>query len=80
MTTTELIALLQKHEKGGATGRSREIDFHIDGFGLLARANIEVSGTEDGLITDITLELVGGYLYPPSKDDGDTKPAYVEGV
>ena len=78
MTTTELIALLQKYEKGGATGRSREISFHIDGFGLLAGTNIEVSGTGDGLITDITLELVGGRLYPACEDDGDFVPTYEE--
>lgn len=76
MTTTELIELLRKHEKGGATGRSRTVDFHINGIGLLAEPNIEVSSTGDGLFTDITLELVGGRLYPSNEDDEDMIPTY----
>lgn len=75
MTTTELIELLKKHEKGGATGRSRMIDFEIPGYGLLAGPEIIVSSTGDGIAgAEITLELSGGTLYADEegeREDGD---------
>ena len=57
MNTTELIALLQKNEFGGRTGRPREISFRFRDM-MIADPDIEVVGTGDGLITDIELELV----------------------
>lgn len=48
MTTTELIKLLQKHEKSAATGRSREVDFMVNGEYLL-ETNIIVDSTGDGI-------------------------------
>lgn len=57
MNTTELIALLQKNEFGGITGRPREISFRFRDM-MIADPDIEVVGTGDGLITDIELELV----------------------
>lgn len=57
MTTTDLIALLKKHERGGATGRPREISFVIGHYDIFT-PKIEVNSTGDGLFTEIYLELV----------------------
>ena len=53
-TTTELIKLLQDNEKGGASGRSREITFWVNGkpYDYLVP-----DGWGDGLVTDIGLYL-----------------------
>lgn len=56
MTTTELIELLKKHERGGATGRPREVMFEVDDR-IIDTDGIEVIGTGDGLITELYLSL-----------------------
>lgn len=61
MTTTELIDVLQRLEKG-VSGRSREISFYI-GEGCEAQfipsPKIEVNGTGDGVAgAEITLRLI----------------------
>lgn len=63
ITTTELIALLQKHEKGGVTGRSRELSFYIEDqngeLQYVSNMEIKVEGCGDGLFTDLSLRVVG---------------------
>jgi len=61
MTTTDLIDVLQRLEKG-ASGRSREISFYI-GAGCEAEfisiPNIEVDSTGDGIAgAELTLRVV----------------------
>lgn len=50
MTTTELIALLQKYEKG-TSGRSREISFNIKNTrkSYIYEPNIEFGSSGDGI-------------------------------
>lgn len=57
MTTTELIALLQANERGGATGRSREISFYINGKNFINEPKITIAGSGDGLFTTLELNL-----------------------
>ena len=72
MNTTELIDLLKKYEKGGVTGRPREISFDIPTLGFLANPDIKVSSTSDGIVgPEITLEINGGKLYPEDEDSDD---------
>lgn len=56
MTTTELIELLKKHERGGATGRPREIMFDVNDR-IIDTDGIEVTGSGDGLISELFLSL-----------------------
>ena len=63
MTTTELIELLKKHERGGATGRPREVMFEVDDR-IIDTDGIEVTGSGDGLITELYLSL------PSAEPDG----------
>lgn len=56
MTTTELIELLKKHERGGATGRPREVMFEVDER-IIGTDGIEVTGSGDGLISELYLSL-----------------------
>lgn len=56
MTTTELIELLKKHERGGATGRPREVMFEVDDR-IINTDGIEVTGSGDGLIAELYLSL-----------------------
>ena len=56
MTTTELIELLKKHEQGGATGRPREVMFEV-GDRIIDTDGIEVTGSGDGLISELYLSL-----------------------
>ena len=56
MTTTELIELLKKYERGGATGRPREVMFEVDDR-IIDTDGIEVIGSGDGLITELYLSL-----------------------
>lgn len=58
MTTTELIKILKKYERGGATGRPREVMFEA-GDRLIDTDGIEVIGSADGLITALYLSLPG---------------------
>ena len=65
MTTTELIALLQSKEFGGATGRSRDINIYIrngDGSETWVMDNDShfiVTGTGDGMLgTNIDLTII----------------------
>ena len=60
MTTTELIELLKKYEKGGVTKRPRELKFHIT-MGkeklFIPSSDIRFISCGDGLVTDLTLEI-----------------------
>ena len=56
MTTTELIELLKKHERGGATGRPREVMFEV-GDRIIDTDGVEVTGSGDGLISELYLSL-----------------------
>lgn len=57
MTTTELIDLLKKNERGGASGKSRDISFSIGGFEC-GYSDVKVSGSGDGLVCDINLKII----------------------
>lgn len=61
MTTTELIDFLRKYERGGATGKSREIDLCIRLKGkkpiYITRPQFKFGGSGDGLITDIWIDV-----------------------
>lgn len=61
MTTTELIEVLQRLEKG-ASGRSREISFYVGGgceAEFIAAPVIEVDSTGDGVSgAEITLRIL----------------------
>lgn len=60
MTTTELIELLKKYEKGGVTGRPRDIKINLnDGkYNLyLEEPDISIAGVGDGICTDLLIQL-----------------------
>ncbi len=56
MTTTELIEILRQNEFGGASGRPREVSFCV-GDRIISTDGIEVTGSGDGLITELDLSL-----------------------
>lgn len=58
MTTTQFIEFLQQYEKGGATGRPREINFWMrtKKGSVKLELSDEIS-TGDGLVTDLGLYL-----------------------
>ena len=56
MTTTELIEILRKNESGGASGRPREVSFCV-GDRIISTDGIEVTGSGDGLTTELYLSL-----------------------
>ncbi|MBQ3326209.1 MAG: hypothetical protein IJG86_00300 [Clostridia bacterium] len=56
MTTTELIELLKKYERGGATGRPREVMFEV-GNRIINTDGIEVTGFGDGLLSELYISL-----------------------
>lgn len=61
MTTTEMIELLQAHERGGVTRRSRELSFYIeeaDGSRhFIGTPDIIHESSGDGLVTTLGLCL-----------------------
>lgn len=64
MTTIELIALLQRYERGGATGNPRDINLYVtDENGAEFRvmndiSTLEVTGAGDGMLgTDLDLTI-----------------------
>ena len=62
MTTTELIKILQDHEKGGISHKSREISLIINGRYMI-NPQIEVSGTGDGICgPEIDLDICGKWF------------------
>ena len=69
MTTTELIELLKKNERGGATGRPREVMFEVDDR-IIDTDGIEVTGSGDGLISELYLSL-------PSAQQGQKKGEWI---
>lgn len=69
MTTTELIKLLQENERGGASGRPREISLTIPGFGLLAGADFAIDSTGDGMFSEICLEVKARAFYPEEQEE-----------
>jgi hypothetical protein len=59
MTTTELITMLQKNEKGGITGKPRVISIQI-GCDFFPIPNIVIASTGDGIAgPEICLKIVG---------------------
>ena len=71
MTTTELIELLKKHERGGATGRPREVMFEV-GDRIIDTDGIEVTGSGDGLISELYLSLPSAQSERLTDDDFET--------
>lgn len=53
-TTTSFIEVLRQFERGGATGRSRDITFLVNGKPYSV---LELGSTGDGLVTDINFHL-----------------------
>ena len=64
MTTTDLIALLKENEFGGASGKSREVNLKIPGYGFITDIDFSVNSTDDGLYTAICLNAIPGKVYP----------------
>ena len=71
MTTTELIELLKKHERGGATGRPREVMFEV-GDRIIDTDGVEVTGSGDGLISELYLSLPSAQPERLADDDFET--------
>lgn len=62
MTTTELIELLIKNEKGGITHKSREISLTINGK-YMPNPQITLSSTGDGICgAEIDLDIDGDFM------------------
>lgn len=62
MTTTELIELLVKNEKGGITHKSREISLTINGK-YMPNPQITLSSTGDGIFgAEIDLDIDGDFI------------------
>ena len=57
MTTTELVELLKCNERGGATGRSRTLNFYINDTHFIPEPEISICGSGDGLFTDLYINL-----------------------
>ena len=71
MTATELISLLKQNEFG-ASGKPRNVNLSIPGYGFLAETNFTVNSTDDGLYTAICFDVEAKYLYREEQDgDGD---------
>ena len=71
MTTTELIALLKENERG-ASGKTRNVNLSIPGYGFLVEPNFTVNSTDDGLYTAICFDVKAKELYLEEQDgDGD---------
>ena len=68
MTTTDLIALLKENEFGGATGKPREVNLNIPGYGFIADLDFSVNSTDDGLYTAICFDVIPGTVYPEKND------------
>ena len=64
MTTTNLIELLKENEFGGATGKPREVNFKIHGYGFITDLEFSVNSTDDGLYTAICFDVIPGNVYP----------------
>ena len=69
MTTTELIKLLQENERGGISGRPREISIDVPGLGLLAGADFAIDSTGDGLFSEICLTVQARDFYPEEQEE-----------
>ena len=69
MTTTELIKLLQENERGGISGRAREISLTIPGFGLLADTDFAIDSTGDGMFSEICLAVKAKAFYPEEQEE-----------
>lgn len=73
MTTTELIKILQDHEKGGITHKSREISLIINGR-LMINPQIEVSGTGDGIFgPEIDLDICGEWFESECDEESEVR-------
>ena len=69
MTTTALIELLQKNERGGISGRPREISIEVPGFGLLADADFVIDSTGDGIFSEICFTVNARAFYPEEQEE-----------
>ena len=69
MTTTELIKLLNDLEFGGATGKPREVNIIIPGYGFLTDLKWSVDSTDDGLYTAVCFKVEPGKVYPDEEDE-----------
>lgn len=69
MTTTELIALLKENERG-ASGKPRNVNLRIPGYGFIAEQNFTVNSTDDGMYTAICFDVEAKYLYR-EEQEGD---------
>lgn len=67
MTTSDLITLLKENEFGGATGKPREVNLYIPGYGVIMDLDFSVNCTDDGLYTAICFDVVPGTIYPEKK-------------
>ena len=63
MTTSDLITLLKENEFGGATGKPREVNLNIPGYGFITDLDFSVNSTEDGLYTAICFDVAPGTIY-----------------
>lgn len=76
MTTTDLIKLLQDHEKG-ASGRSREISMYVKGENryFVSKPKIVLGSTGDGCLgAEICLD-VSGEMLDANIDEENSKKA-----
>lgn len=67
MTTSDLITLLKENEFGGATGKPREVNLIIPGYGFITDLDFSVNSTDDGLYTAICFDVAPGTIYPEEK-------------
>ena len=68
MTTSDLITLLKENELGGATGKPREVNLKIPGYGFITDLDFSVNSTDDGLYTAICFDVAPGTIYPEEKE------------
>lgn len=78
MTTTELIALLQSKEFGGATGKPRDINIYVrnkdnsETWVMNSDSHFIVTGAGDGMLfTDIDLTIINS---PTLKLEDEQEP------
>ena len=64
MTTSDLIKLLKENEFGGVTGKPREVNITIPGYGFMSDLEFSANSTDDGLYTAICFTVKPGIIYP----------------
>ena len=74
MTTSDLITLLKENEFGGATGKPREVNLKIPGYGFITDLDFSVNSIDDGLYTAICFDVDPGTIKMDDENyDGDFK-------